>query len=119
MSKNKFIFGFMMGIALGAFGGAMLQKNQRSIKAKLRYLKMRADIERQLRGLKKFTREAHDKIVEQALKEYGDKAEIAAAKLGLIEMELKGRWKEAKSRFEAAAHGDVEERKEDDEDDDE
>ena len=119
MSKSKFIFGFMLGAALGTAGGVMLQKNKSRIKAGMCYLKMRADIERQLRGLKKFTREAHDKIVEQALKKFAGKADISAAKLGLLEMELKSRWKEAKSRFEAATQEDAEETSEDDEDGDE
>ena len=90
----------MLGAAVGAAGGVALFKNKRHIKAKFAYLKMRADIERQVQGMKKFTREAYDKVIENALREYGAKAEISAAKLAVIETELKSRWKVAKEKFE-------------------
>lgn len=93
----------------------MLQDNKDRLKTKFRYVKMRADIERQLRGLKKFTREAYDKIVEDALTEYGKRSEISAAKLGLLEMELKDRWKEMKRRFEIATREETTEEADEDE----
>lgn len=118
MHKNHFVSGFMLGAAAGMAGGILLHKNKRRIKAKLYYLKIRADIEQQLQGLKKFSREDYGKVIEDVLDTYGDKFAISAAELDLLKIELKGQWREAKQRFETALEEGIEEVEEDDEDED-
>jgi|GEM_PF-4554691 hypothetical protein len=101
MNKNNFVSGLVLGVGLGMAGGFVLRKNKRRIKARMYYMKIRADIERQLRELKKFDREDYSKIVETVLDTYRDKVAISVAELDLLRIELKSQWKEAKRRFEA------------------
>ncbi len=117
MHKNHFVSGFMLGAAIGMTGGFMLHKNKRKIKAKLYYLKIRADIEQQVQGLKKFSREDYSKIIEDVLDTYRDKFAISVAELDLLKIELKSQWREAKQRFEMALEEGLEEAEEDEDED--
>jgi gas vesicle protein len=115
MKKNRFISGLVVGTAVGVAGGLMLQKNKDRLKAKLYYLKIRADIERELKDLKKFSRDEYTKIVENILEEYHSKIGMSAQDFDLLKKELKSQWKEAKQRFEAGFKEEVDENDDEDE----
>lgn len=92
--------GFFMGVFAGLFGALLLYRNRGKISAKFWKLRVKADVYRRLKDMKRLTKETYEEVIDDVLSRYRTFGHIAEYELDMFADELRDRYKEMKQRLE-------------------